>query len=138
MHKAEQAVVYNDSLTISGSMTRTCALTDYGIKVHKAADDMGTELDLRSFQIFWMKVMCFEIEFSKPHPEAQQVHYDIAFISRSGVEALKGSLPIERGRHGNYLMQLPRWQRWRTRHKSPAKTKASLPSRTPPTTGCTG
>jgi hypothetical protein len=109
-HFPTQAVVYGNSLTISGEMSWLYAHTDYGVKVYKAVDDRGTPLQLRSFQIFWMKVPCFEIEFSPPHPEAANVEYDIAFTSRSGVQRLTGTLPIERNIH-NYLMQLHRWTR---------------------------
>lgn len=113
-HKIDQVAVCAetaDSLTVSGVMHPIVAFTDYGIKVYDATDDKGNRLDLRSFQIFWAKAICFQIEFSAPDPNAKTVDLDLAFRSRSGIERITSTLPIDRQEHSDYLNSLRGWER---------------------------
>ena len=112
-HRILHAAVLGDSLSVNGTMNSITAFTDYGIKVYRAVDDQQTNLTLKSFQIFWMKSMCFEIEFSAPHPDATSVQLDLAFTSRSGLQRITKTVTIERdwGEHPGYLTQLRRWER---------------------------
>jgi hypothetical protein len=99
-----------DSLTVSGNVGPIVAFTDYGIKVCDAMDDKGNRLDLRGFQIFWAKALCFQVELSAPDPDARSIDLDLAFRSRSGIERITTTVPIERQEHGNFLSSLRGWE----------------------------
>lgn len=112
-HYIYHATVLGDSLSVNGEMNGLTAFTDYGIKVYRALDDQDTNLTLKSFQIFWMKALCFEIEFSAPHPDATSVQLDLVFTSRSGLQRIRRTIPIgrDRGEQPRYLTRLHRWER---------------------------
>jgi len=73
-------------------------------------DDTARKLDFKSFQLFWMKDLCFEVEFEAPADTASSVEVDMDFLSRSGKERVKATIPITRNAVGDYRSQLDRWR----------------------------
>lgn len=110
-HALQEASVFEEGLSVRGSISPVCAFTDYGIKVYSARDDTGNDLALRSFQVFYAKVMRFEIEFESPADEAETVTLDIAFTTRSGLQRLKETLPIDRLPCDNFTSRRHVWAR---------------------------
>ncbi len=108
LHYVDEAAVFADEpgcLSVTGSVRTDwvhMAVTDYGVKVDRAEDDTGRKLALQSFQIFWMKDQCFEAVFSAPDPRAKSVSVAFAFTTRSGVQRVTKTLPIERNRTPHY------------------------------------
>jgi len=110
-HTIDRAAVYADNLSLQGRLNAVRAFTDYGVKVNSAVDDTGKQLDFRSYQLFWMKAMLFELEFEAPSPTAQTVSVDVEFRTRSGKQRVRTTLALDRTGHTGYRTQLGRWQR---------------------------
>ncbi len=108
-HTIRRAVVYNDSLSIQGVINPILAFTDYGVKVNEVTDDTGTRLPFRSYQTFWAKELCFELECAAPGPAARTVDIDVAFLTRSGKQVVRKELPVVRGVEPSYATQLRAW-----------------------------
>jgi len=104
------AQVLGDVLSINGEMA-FYAYTDFGVKLIECADDTGRQLRLRSAQIFWMKVECFELELDAPAEIAQSVLVHLKFTSRAGVEEIRQTLPIDRSGHPSFHNASHRWNR---------------------------
>ena len=112
-HSLQRAVVYEDRLSVQGVIQPLVSVTDYGFRVNEVHDGTGKNLSLKSFQIFWMKELRFEAEFEAPSVSADTVLVDVEFLSRSGRQRLRSTLPIERNATFDYRTQLPRWQQAR-------------------------
>ena len=116
LHEVEYASVFTDqpdTISVTGEIIPSWmrfAVTDYGIKVNRAEDDTGRTLALRSFQIFWMKVECFEAVFTAPAPAAKSLNIDFVFTSRSGVQRIVKTLPIRRDVKPSYITMPQRWE----------------------------
>jgi hypothetical protein len=124
-HTIRQVAVYADSLSVSGDIEPVNAFTDYGIKVFNAVDDRGTRLELKSFQISLRKGYYFEIELTKPDLKAKTVTLDIAFTSRSGLQRIKATQPIERSNISNFYIRFPRFDRKPSINSCPPPSKKS-------------
>lgn len=84
--------------------------TDSGVRLNHAVDNTGRELRLRSAQIFWMKEKRFELELAADS-EAQTVTVDVSYTTRSGLQHVSSTLPIDRSGRTDYRTQLNRWRR---------------------------
>ncbi len=109
-HSVQRAVVYGDSLSIQGIINRTVAFTDYGVKVNHVSDDTGVALPFRSFQLFWVKELRFEVECAAPPPSARSVNVDLTFLTRSGSESVRKQLTILRQIEPDYTTGLEAWR----------------------------
>lgn len=108
-HSIDRAAVYGRSVSVQGRITPVVAVTDYGFKSNEARDDLGNSLKFRSFQLFWMKELRFEVELELPDSSAKEVSLDFEFRSRAGVQRLRSTLPLERNVSPDYRTQLRRW-----------------------------
>lgn len=109
-HTVQRAVVYGDSLSIQGIINRTLAFTDYGVKVNEVSDDTGVALPFRSFQVFWVKELRFEVECTAPSPSARSVNVNLTFLSRSGSQTVRKKLGILREIQRDYTTGLEAWR----------------------------
>ena len=112
-HVVEGTAVLDGRLSVHGEIKcgPPLAFSDYGIKVRRAVDDTGRHLELKSVQVFWMKVTCFEIELTEPDPSAKTVSLDLLFLTRTGLERITKTYPIQRDVQSAYWTQLGRWNR---------------------------
>ena len=112
-HVINGAALYDGILSVHGEIycRRPLAFSDYGIKVHRAVDDTGYVLELKSVQVFWMKGMYFEIELSEPRSTATEVSLDLSFVTRTGLERITNTYPIRRNPTLGFWTQHHRWDR---------------------------
>lgn len=110
-HSLDRAAVYEDSLCLQGRLTPVRAFTDYGVRIGRVVDDTGETLAVKSFQLFWMKEMRFELEVEAPAAGARTVTANLEFLTRSAVEHVNATLSIERTPETDYRTQLRRWGR---------------------------
>jgi len=109
-YSIRRAAVDGDSLSVQGTISPQASFTDFGVRVREVRDDTARKLDFKCFQLFWMKDLCFEVEFEAPADTASSVEVDMDFLSRSGKERVKATIPITRNAVGDYRSQLDRWR----------------------------
>lgn len=108
-HRITRAAVYENSLSLQGTISPVRSFTDHGFRVNSVCDDAGKQLTFRSYQLFWQKELRFEAEFSVPEAGSSEIAVDVEFLSRAGTERLKCLVPIERNVARDYTTQLDRW-----------------------------
>jgi len=58
-----------------------------------------------------MKAEGFELELDPPSATAQQIQIDVKFRTRSGLEEIKQTLPIDRSDRRSYQTHLEGWNK---------------------------
>ncbi len=122
LHTLQRAAVIQDALSIQGRLP-LYGYSDYGVRLNRAVDDQGQELQLKSAAIFWVKEERFELELDPPHPQATQVTIDVSFKTRAGVQRIEKSLPIDRSGRDDYRSELSGWNRGAPRQGKEAAGK---------------
>ncbi|MBI5866537.1 MAG: hypothetical protein HZB38_18875 [Planctomycetes bacterium] len=110
LHTIQRAAVIQGALSIQGHLP-LYGYSNYGVRLNRAVDDRGQELQLKSAAIWWSKEERFELELDPPHSQATQVTIDVSFSTRAGVQRIEKTLPIDRSGTIVYGTELSRWNR---------------------------